>query len=122
MPASAQDGAYPRPQLVRSGWRDLSGTWGFAFDDDDAGLDRGWQNDPEAFTAKIVVPFPPESRASGIGDTGFHRVLWYRRTVTAAETKNDRPSSPYTSRLSAFSTIFCEGQRAMTLPPRNVLR
>lgn len=85
MPASAQDGAYPRPQLVRSGWRDLSGTWGFAFDDDDAGLDRGWQNDPEAFTAKIVVPFPPESRASGIGDTGFHRVLWYRRTVTAAE-------------------------------------
>jgi beta-galactosidase/beta-glucuronidase len=85
MPASAQDGAYPRPQLVRTGWFDLSGTWGFAFDDDDRGLEHGWRDDPGAFTSAIVVPFPPESPASGIGDTGFHRVLWYRRTVTADE-------------------------------------
>ena len=29
----------------------------------------------------IVVPFPPESQASGIGDRGFHRTCWYRRDV-----------------------------------------
>jgi beta-galactosidase/beta-glucuronidase len=29
---------------------------------------------------EIVVPFPPESRASGIGDPAFHPVVWYRRT------------------------------------------
>ena len=27
----------------------------------------------------IVVPFPPESEASGIGDRGFHRACWYER-------------------------------------------
>ena len=32
--ASVQDGTYPRPQLVRPRWLDLSGEWDFAFDDD----------------------------------------------------------------------------------------
>ncbi len=32
--ASAQDGTYPRPQLVRPRWLDLSGEWDFAYDDD----------------------------------------------------------------------------------------
>ena len=27
----------------------------------------------------IEVPFAPESRRSGIGDTGFHRACWYQR-------------------------------------------
>lgn len=27
----------------------------------------------------ILVPFAPESRSSGIGDTGFHRACWYER-------------------------------------------
>lgn len=82
---SEQDGAYPRPQLVRPRWLDLSGVWQFAFDDADEGLDQGWVHDPDAFSRSIVVPFPPESKASGVGETGLHRVLWYRRTVTAQE-------------------------------------
>lgn len=84
-PASAQDGRYPRPQLVRPEWLDLSGVWRFAFDDDDEGLARGWLSDPAPFASSIVVPFPPESPASGIGDASYHRVMWYRRTVTASE-------------------------------------
>ena len=32
----------------------------------------------------ITVPFPFESPASGIGDTGYHPVVWYRRTFTAS--------------------------------------
>lgn len=84
-PASRQNGTYPRPQLLRSSWTDLSGQWRFQFDDADEGRDRGWIDDPGAFTRSIVVPFPPESVASGVGETGFHRVMWYRRTVTSAE-------------------------------------
>jgi beta-galactosidase/beta-glucuronidase len=38
----------------------------------------------------IRVPFPPESTASGIGDPGFHRVLWYRRTFTAPQAPDER--------------------------------
>jgi beta-galactosidase/beta-glucuronidase len=73
--ATQQDGSYPRPQLVRRSWRDLSGSWDFAFGDD-----AGAQPDGVAFDRSIVVPFPPESPASGIGDTGYHPVVWYRRT------------------------------------------
>ena len=78
--ASEQDGTYPRPQLVRARWADLCGTWDFEYDDDDEGLDGNWAH-RETFAQKITVPFPPESTASGIGDTGFHRVVWYRREI-----------------------------------------
>ncbi|MCU1411065.1 MAG: lacZ 1 [Rhodoglobus sp.] len=84
-PSTEPDGSYPRPQLVRAGWVGIDGAWQFEFDDADEGLARGWATSLEPLGRTITVPFPPESPASGIGDTGFHRVLWYRRTVTAAE-------------------------------------
>ena len=78
--ASRQDGRYPRPQVVRRDWIDLSGPWSFRHDDDDAGTDAGWAAGvPSPRT--ITVPFPPESAASGIGDPGFHPVVWYSRTI-----------------------------------------
>lgn len=78
------DGAYPRPQLVRPDWCDLGGRWGFAYDDDRVGTDDGWARGA-AFERTITVPFPPESKASGVGDTGFHPVVWYRRDLGEAE-------------------------------------
>lgn len=83
--ATTQDGTYPRPQLLRSSWADLSGPWEFEFDDADLGRAEGWPTRTEPFSRTIVVPFPPESPASGIADPGYHRVLWYRRTVTASD-------------------------------------
>jgi len=82
--ASTQDGTYPRPQLVRPAWADLTGTWAFAHDDADVGLASGW---PASGVTQgdIVVPFPPESAASGVADTGMHRVVWYSRDVTDAD-------------------------------------
>lgn len=80
--ASRQDGSYPRPQLMRGAWADLDGTWSFRHDDADTGLADGWPAglpDPR----EIAVPFPPESTASGIGEPGFHPVVWYARTITA---------------------------------------
>ncbi|MBV9823883.1 MAG: glycoside hydrolase family 2, partial [Actinobacteria bacterium] len=85
---------HPRPQLTRERWFDLSGQWQFRYDDSDIGLDRRWYREwsPSAGVAEqaITVPFPPESQASGIGDTGFHRVLWYRRTFTAPQQPDER--------------------------------
>ena len=78
------DDIHPRPQSVRSAWRSLDGTWEFAHDDADDGRRAGWAaRFPSGGT--ITVPFPPESHASGVGDTGYHPVVWYRRTVTAAD-------------------------------------
>lgn len=83
-PATAQDGRHPRPQLVRAGWRDLSGPWTFAFDDDDRGARGHWET-AGAFGQAILVPFPFESEASGVSDTGFHPVVWYQRIVSRDE-------------------------------------
>ncbi len=82
--ASLQDGSYPRPQMVRESWADLSGQWRFRYDDNDRGLGECWYLDPQ-FDREIIVPFPPESPASGIGDTGFHRVVWYHRELAAPD-------------------------------------
>lgn len=78
--ASRQDGTYPRPQMLRPHWADLDGTWSFRNDGDDEAWRDGF---PDA--REIVVPFPPESVASGIDEPGYHPVVWYARTITRAE-------------------------------------
>src|SRR5947209_16883759 len=70
---------HPQPQLARERWHDLQGTWEFAYDDENVGFDQIWQIREERFPLEICVPFPPESPASGIGDTSFHPIVWYRR-------------------------------------------
>jgi beta-galactosidase/beta-glucuronidase len=75
--------AHPRPQLTRPDWQDLCGAWGFAFDDGGVGIAEQWSRRADVFDREILVPFPFESKASGIGDTGFHPVAWYRRTMQA---------------------------------------
>ncbi|MFJ3766242.1 LamG-like jellyroll fold domain-containing protein [Streptomyces sp. NPDC090082] len=65
---------YPRPQQVRSRWKNLNGLWQFA------GADAGEQ--PvfgKDLDEKIVVPFPVESQLSGIERHEDH--MFYRRMV-----------------------------------------
>ncbi|MFC4942834.1 glycoside hydrolase family 2 protein [Pseudonocardia sp. GCM10023141] len=70
--------------MMRTAWADLDGTWSFRHDDEDTGLGAQWAAGlPDA--QQIVVPFPPESTASGIADPRFHPVVWYARTITAHE-------------------------------------
>ncbi len=70
------DFEYPRPQLRRKEWTSLNGKWNFLFDNEGR-----YQNpcDIKNWTHEIIVPFAPECKASGIGDTGFHRACWYQR-------------------------------------------
>ncbi|GAB2970127.1 glycoside hydrolase family 2 protein [Actinotalea caeni] len=71
---------YPRPQLVRERWLNLNGRWGFEIDRGDSGLERGLLE--RELEREILVPFAPESTASGIGDVDYLHAVWYRRTVT----------------------------------------
>ena len=84
-----QDLSYPRPQLRRAGWISLDGPWRFAFDGELA-----WRipSDVPEWTHTIQVPFAPECARSGIGDTGFHRAVWYEREfeVDANLLRHDR--------------------------------
>lgn len=81
---------HPRPRVQRDRWVDLNGQWQFAYDDSDRGLRERWQDDASRFTRSIIVPFPPESKMSGIGDTSYHPVLWYRRGFEAKAQRGKR--------------------------------
>ena len=76
--------AYPRPQLERPDWWSLNGPWEFAIDR------QGRCRLPHevTFDRTIVVPFSPETPASGVGDTGHYRAAWYRRTFEAPPLAN----------------------------------
>lgn len=89
---------YPRPQLVRHRWLSLNGNWDFAVDGDD----RWTLPDQVRWSRTITVPFAPEAPASGIGDTSFQRVCWYRRTIRLPD------SEPETRLLLHFGAVdYC---------------
>lgn len=66
---------YPRPQLTRSDWRDLNGSWQFA-------AAKTGEQPPvgKKLAEKIRVPYPVESQLSGI--ERHEDRMWYRRTFT----------------------------------------
>lgn len=73
---------YPRMQFRREdSWINLNGTWDFAIDRSGSARERGIVSGKELFDRRIVVPFCPESKLSGIGDTDFMDDVWYRREV-----------------------------------------
>jgi beta-galactosidase/beta-glucuronidase len=78
VPSTSSHLDYPRPQLRRAAHTNLDGAWGFAVDTSHQGLRDHWFGGADAFTRQIMVPFPPESPASGIGED-VDAPLWYRR-------------------------------------------
>lgn len=67
---------YPRPQFVRQEWLNLNGTWDFTFAD---GPEEEFTAETVVFDRQIEVPFCFQSKLSGIGETGYHDRVWYRR-------------------------------------------
>lgn len=68
--------AYPRPQMQREQWTSLNGKWRFCYDD--AG-EFATPSQIPSWPLEIIVPFAPESDASGIRDRNFHPWCWYER-------------------------------------------
>ncbi len=74
---------HPRPDFQRSPWVNLNGQWDFDFDPQDAGEKEQWfAPGKHAFSKKITVPFPWESKLSGISDKDYKGVAWYSREIT----------------------------------------
>jgi len=61
---------HPRPDLQRSEWLNLNGSWDFTFDSSLVA--------PKAYTHKIQVPFPWGSKLSGVKDEAD--IAWYHRS------------------------------------------
>ncbi len=72
---------YPRPQLERESWKNLNGLWSYA-------IQAKGGTTPTQWGGKILVPFAPESKLSGVGKTlEPDQELWYSRTFQIAEPK-----------------------------------
>jgi len=74
---------YPRPQLKRNSFINLNGEWDFA-------VVKPFEK--VNYNEKIIVPYPPESKLSGVGrniDTDAE--IWYRKTFEYPDiSENDR--------------------------------
>lgn len=70
---------YPRPQFVRDEWMNLNGEWQFEIDAGNSGFEKGLVE--KELAQKIIVPFCPESKLSGIEHVDFMNAVWYRREI-----------------------------------------
>jgi beta-galactosidase/beta-glucuronidase len=97
---------HPRPQFVRADWASLDGEWDFAFDPDA----RWSRPDQVAWARTIRVPFAPEAPASGVGETGFFRACWYRRTFAAPDLAGGRRLLLHFGAVDYAATVWVNGE------------
>ena len=113
---------YPRPQFRRPSWTNLNGEWAFAFDDEDAGLARGWhrvspedlRSEGSPFDRRITVPFCYQSELSGIGDASFHDVVWYARNFDAPPRMDDGRLLLHFGAVDYRATVWVNGAQVVT--------
>jgi len=78
--------AYPRPQMIRSGWSNLNGDWDYAITSVTNSPSR-----PVRWDGKIRVPFAVESLLSGVGKMlEPDQFLWYTRKITCVKNPGER--------------------------------
>ncbi|MFC3881354.1 glycoside hydrolase family 2 protein [Algoriphagus namhaensis] len=97
---------YPRPQLVRSQWQSLNGTWKYAIED------RG-ESLPADFDGDILVPFPVESYLSGVQKTvGSEKVLWYEKVFQWDGNKKNERVLLHFGGVDWEAEVWVNGQKA----------
>ena len=108
---------HPNPQSERKSWMNLNGEWAFGY----ARQSRGFRFSDSAQRAldiyadnqypyTITVPFCPESELSGIGDTGFINLAWYRKAVTVD--KKGRRVFLHIGAADYLTTVLVNGKPA----------
>src|SRR5699024_10436273 len=80
----------------------------FEIDQGDSGLERGLVQAP--LEHRILVPFAPESEASGIGETDFLQAVWYRREVAVPQQWAGRRVLLHFGAVDHDTTVWVDGQ------------
>jgi beta-galactosidase/beta-glucuronidase len=97
--------AYPRPLLERENWLCLDGTWDFAID---AGAT--WtEPDEVGWDQQILVPFAPETPASGVRNTAYFRAVWYRRSFENPRAKSGERVLLHFGAVDYVATVWVNG-------------
>ncbi len=94
--------------LERSGWMSLNGLWQFALDHH-----ATWRTPEDViWDSEIVVPFSPETPASGIGFTGYFRACWYRITFVVPSLVDDQRIVLHCGAIDYQASIWVNDQLA----------
>lgn len=102
---------HPKPQFERANWLNLNGEWDFEFDFGNSKKDAGII-DRKDWETKIIVPFCPESKLSGIEYTDFIPAVWYRKTINiTADQLNGRVILHFGA-VDYDATIYINGKKA----------
>ena len=99
----------PRPDWERS-FVVLNGDWQFDFDPADAGVNEKWF-DQHAFTKKIHVPFPWQSKLSGIADTQYQGAAWYQRDITTPKSLRNKRIFLIFGAVDFRATVWLDGKQ-----------
>ncbi len=100
---------HPRPSCRREHWQSLNGDWAFEIDNDRTGHARGLNRLGIPLASRITVPFCPESRLSGVGETDFLYGVWYKRTV--AVSPHDGILRLHFGAVDHGCTVYVNGQK-----------
>ena len=92
---------YPRPRLKRDSYLCLNGYWDFSIHN----------NGGVRYSGKILVPFVPQSRISGINtEIKKDDFLWYERKITLPDGFNKGRIILHIGACDQFAELFINGQ------------
>ena len=101
---------YPRPEMQRENWRSLNGEWEFS-----KGREEAWSSPSQvSWDSKIQVPFSPETKASGVADSGFYLAVWYRRTWEQEPLPAGQRLLLHFEAVDWRSTVWVNGKRVVS--------
>ncbi len=96
---------YPRPQMVRSEWKNLNGLWQF---------DKAHKDDVPPFgkqlKGKILVPYPIESALSGVMEKT--KYAFYRKEVNIPDSWQDKKILLHFGAVDFEATVYVNGKKA----------
>ena len=96
---------YPRPALVREQWQNLNGSWQYAVTAKGSGMPGTWDG-------TILVPFPLESRLSGVQKRiRKTQVLWYQKNLSLNRPPAGKRTLLHIGAADWETTVFVNGQQ-----------
>jgi beta-galactosidase/beta-glucuronidase len=95
---------YPRPQMTRKLWQNLNGLWQFRAAKEDELPPIG-----KDLSAKILVPYPPESALSGL--MRHEDRMWYRRTFDVPKKWAGNHVLLHLDAVDWDATVYVNGQK-----------
>ena len=96
---------HPRPIFYRKDWLNLNGEWSCEFSKDIKGFSKSKLNKKQ-FSKKIIVPFCPESKLSGIGNTDFIQEMYYQKTFVIHKSWKNKKILLHFGGVDYESTIY----------------